>query len=283
MRETEDIREKAVIGHEDVVGLNFIRSSGRYTFRRHYKNGLRSHVMEVLSREAVSREAKGVLVDGVLRFPRAVPIKMLRIFRRKFRHIDEAFQETRRLRKVERYLSLRHLARSDEFLTDYRSPSGRDLLLCGLQEFVDGRELNPWMPPDREILFRDAREDADRFFLHFQCRLADFVERVKRMAREVALLPDLAGQGNLLVTPDGEVKLVDINNICRIRTGDDIPLDDKSYPVCDKSIEALALLEGMATGRDPDRSEPPYRRFLTPERMDRVRDLDRTFHRTLSP
>ena len=52
MKESEDIRDKPVIGHEDVVQLNFVRSPGSYLFRRHYKNGLRSHVMEVLERAA---------------------------------------------------------------------------------------------------------------------------------------------------------------------------------------------------------------------------------------
>ncbi|MCG6893231.1 MAG: hypothetical protein LJE65_06465 [Desulfobacteraceae bacterium] len=282
MNPIEDIREKPVIGHEDVVGLNFICPSGRFVFRRHYKNGLRSHVMEVLCREAVSRETSGVRVDGILRFPRAVPVKMLRIFRHKFRRLDEAFQETRRLREVERYLTRRYLARSEEFLVDYQSPAGPDVLLCGLQDFVEGFELNPWLPPGGDMFRRCHGEDAARIFRVFQNRLGDFVVRVKRMAREVALLPDLAGQGNLLVTSEGAVTLVDINNISRVRPGDAIALDDKGYPVCDKSVEALALMETIATGTEPDRSDALYGAFLTPERKERVQVLDRRFHRKLS-
>lgn len=277
-RET-DIRDKCVIGHEDVVGLNFIRHSDRFVFRRHYKNGLRSHVMEVLEREAVARETEGRVVDGVRRFPRAVPVRMLRIFRRRFRRVEEAFRETRRLREVERLLSARHLARSDEFLADYRSPGGWDLILCGLQEFVDGRELNPWLPPPGPPFFQDRGADADGAYDRFRKSLADFVQRVKRTALEAGLLPDLAGQGNLLVTLRGDVKLVDINNISRIRTGASIRLDDKGYPVCDKSVEALAMLERIASGGEPDLHGPLYREFLTPERKERVRDLDRNFHR----
>jgi hypothetical protein len=45
---TEDVREKASLNHEAVVGLNFIRDSAIFVFRRHYRQGLRSHIMEVL-------------------------------------------------------------------------------------------------------------------------------------------------------------------------------------------------------------------------------------------
>ena len=37
---TEDIRDKANINHEDVIGLNFIRASGAYVFRKYYNQGL---------------------------------------------------------------------------------------------------------------------------------------------------------------------------------------------------------------------------------------------------
>mgnify|MGYP001817989477 CR=1 FL=1 len=113
----EDVREKASLSHHEVVGLNFVRKPGTYVFRRHYKQGLRSHVMEVLQRDDVERERTGVVIEGVRWFPKARPIKMLRIFRAKFNGLDQALEEVKRVKIIEKYLAPDHVASSDEFLS----------------------------------------------------------------------------------------------------------------------------------------------------------------------
>jgi hypothetical protein len=102
------------------------------------------------------------------------------------------------------------------------------------------------------------------------------------MISEVRFIPDLAGAGNLIVTRTGHVKLVDINNISPVAFDDAIPLDDKGYPVCDKSIEALALMEAKFLGRAIDGNEAVYRHFLDPARLERVRDHEAAFHRRMA-
>ena len=67
----EDIREKPFLNHEDVLGFNFIRVPGIYLYRRHYCQGLRSHIMEVLDPEDVEDETKGIMIDGLRSYPRA--------------------------------------------------------------------------------------------------------------------------------------------------------------------------------------------------------------------
>ena len=44
----EDIRNKSQISNEDIIGLNFVRAPGCYVFRKYYKQGLRSQILEVL-------------------------------------------------------------------------------------------------------------------------------------------------------------------------------------------------------------------------------------------
>ena len=60
----------------------------------------------------------------------------------------------------------------------------------------------------------------------------------------------------------------------------DILLDDRGYPVCDKSIEALALLERNLLNRPVDTGEAIYRKFLDPRRMKEVKDLEAAFYRS---
>jgi hypothetical protein len=111
-----------------------------------------------------------------------------------------------------------------------------------------------------------------------QERVHKFIEGVKRMVLEANHVPDLAGVGNLLLTPEGEVKLVDINNISRVSFGPDIPIDDKGYPVCDKSVQALALLEQKIIGNPIKGEETVYETFLDAQRVRRVKALEDKFH-----
>jgi len=286
---TEDIREKASLRHEEVLSLNFIKDPGVYIFRRHYTQGLRSHVMEVLRRDDVEKERKGIVKDGIRWFPRAKPIKMLRIFRTKFKGLNEALEEVRRVKIIEKYLAPDHVAMSDEFLVDYVAGGKPDFILCGLQEAVEGEILDPWSPITREhlaeLFSRMDTGQRDGFGMTndlvvegVQQSLEVFINDVKRMIREANHVPDLAGVGNLLITPKGKVKLVDINNISKVSFGPSISTDDKGYPVCDKSIQALSLLERKVLARPVDKEEEIYRTFLDSQRMRKVKVLEDRFH-----
>ncbi|HYQ61121.1 MAG TPA: hypothetical protein VEP29_08715, partial [Desulfatiglandales bacterium] len=140
----EDPRDKLSLTHEDVVAMNFVRAPGIYVFRRHYRAGLRSHIMQVLPREELDRERTGVLRDGVRHFPKARPLKMLRIFRTRFQNLREVEEELARFKIVETYLAPLHMARSNEFVVDFVSRDKREPILCGLQEYMDGETINPW-------------------------------------------------------------------------------------------------------------------------------------------
>jgi hypothetical protein len=285
----EDIREKPSLNHQEVVRLNFVRDPGTYIYRRHYKQGLRSHVMEVLQRDDVERERTGVVIEGIRWFPKAKPIRMLRIFRTRFSSLDEALEEVKRVKIIERYLAPDHVAVSDEFLVDYVMDGKRDFILCGLQEAVAGEILDPWSPITKdhlaELFSRMSRESEDALEIRIepliqkaQKRVNKFIEGVKRMVLEANHIPDLAGVGNLLLTPEGEVKLVDINNISRVSFGSVIPVDDKGYPVCDKSIQALSLLEQKILAKAINKEDAVYKTFLDSQRIRSVKVLEDKFH-----
>lgn len=266
-----DIRELAALGHEHVAGLNFVRGQGELVFRRHFRSGLRSHVMEVLAAADVALERHGRLQDGVLRFPRAQPRAMLRLFRARFATAAQAVEEIRRLRQVERCLGRDQVALSNEFLVSYRHAGATAILLCGLQQYVAGEPLDPWLESLAQALDSAARAGLTRF-----------VAGVKRLIVEAGLIPDLAGAGNMLITARGEIKLVDINNIAPVRFQAQIPLDDRGYPVCDKSMEALFRLECCGRPAPELEAEPLYRFFLAPPRRAAVAEIHRRFHQELS-
>jgi len=284
----EDVRDKPSLSEADVLGLNFMRRPARYVFRRHYRVGLRSHIMEVLRPEDVAREREGVTVDGVTWFPRARPLRMLRIFRTRFRSLTDAEAEVQRVKAIETYLDPDHLARSEEFLVDYARGGRRETLLCGLQEFVEGEILEPWSALDRGsllALYRQmecsktdhSEEGAEEWLLKLRGRVRTFIAQIKTMIVETRHVPDLAGVGNLLVTPSGTIKLVDINNVSPVGFRPEIELDDRGYPVCDKSIEALSLIEEKLLGAFDWREDSIYRSFLIPERMKEVEALVKEF------
>jgi len=284
----EDVRDKPSLGEADLLALNFIRRPTRYIFRRHYRVGLRSHIMEVLRPEDVARERDGVTVDGVTWFPRAKPLRMLRIFRTRFRSLTHAEAEVGRVKAIETYLDPDHFARSEEFLVDYVTGGRRETVLCGLQEFVEGEILEPWSALDRECLialFRQmdcsksdhSGEGAEEWLLNVRQSAGTFIGQIKKMIVEARHVPDLAGVGNLLVTPTGTIKLVDINNVSPVGFRPEIELDDRGYPVCDKSIEALSLLEEKLLGAFDWRGDSIYRSFLIPERMKEVEALVKEF------
>lgn len=287
----QDIRDMPFIGHDDVINLNFIRNPCPYVFRRHYRQGLRSHIMGVLRPEHIEKEVGGILVNGRRWYPRARPLKIFRIFRTRLKTLASALDEIARVKILERYLAPVFLAKSEEFVVDYAGPEGRDIMLCGFQEFVEGEILDPWGVLDPEKLMitlyhrlRGAKAptgaEKARWINETRAMAALFIARIKQMIMEQEHLPDLAGVGNLVMVASGQIKLVDLNNISRVALNTDILLDNRGYPVCDKSIEALALLERNLLDRSIDTSEPIYRNFLDPKRMKDVKNLESAFYRS---
>jgi hypothetical protein len=284
----EDPREKLSLSHEDVVAMNFVRAPGIYVYRRHYRAGLRSHIMQVLLREDLDRERTGVLRDGVRRFPKARPLKMLRLFRTRFKTLSEAEEELVRFKIIESYLAPLHMARSNEFLVDLTGGPSRGPLLCGLQEYVEGETIHPWNRLDDEelVTLRDRMVDpaGNASLVEWtggvRTQAAGFVLRLRQLISKAGYVPDLAGSGNLILTAQGLLKLVDINNVSRVSFDSSIPLDDRGYPVCDKSVEALSRLEQNLAGRPLDPEDEIYKVFLDPGRMEKVRLLERQFHAT---
>jgi hypothetical protein len=284
----EDIRDKPYITHDDVVGLNFVNPSPPYVFRRHYRQGLRSHVMEILHPADLELETTGTLIDGHRRFPKATPFKIFRLFRARLQIPQKALIEIERVKIVEKYLAPEYLARSNEFIVDYLGPNGNELMLCGLQEYVPGEIVDPWnlLYGERFLnaLYRDLGATAGpsdttmrRWIEHTRHQASRFVSKIKQMIHETEYIPDLAGLGNMIMMASGQIKLVDINNISRVYFDTTIRLDDRGYPVCDKSIEALAMLERKILGHPIDSSDAIYRTFLNAPRMEKVAALERQF------
>ena len=150
--------------------------------------------------------------------------------------------------------------------------------------------MEPWgfINPDRlaENLIRpnigaQVSTEKDRAVLieTIHRNAVDFVARVRKMIAETGHIPDLAGDGNLLLTDNGLIKLVDINNISRVDFGNTIQVDDKGYPVCDKSVEALSQLQIKMASQQLDPADRLYRTYLDPDRMSAVQDIEREFHR----
>jgi len=279
-----DIRDQPSLKHDDILGLNFIRAPGRYFFKRHYRAGLRSHIMEVLKKEDVEKEKRGVIIDGLRWYPKARPSRMLRIFRTRFNTLREAEEELKRVKIIESYLAPDHLARSNEFLVDYCMKEHREFILCGLQEYVEGEILDPWSSLDRDhfaSLFSrmcsvnqsDTDITIDQWMAGLREKGEHFVIQLKKMILEINHVPDLAGIGNLLLTKSGDIRLVDINNISTVSLGPDIYLDDRGYPVCDKSIEALFHFERGLLDPPSLEKDEIYRVFLDPERVKAVNSL----------
>lgn len=286
----EDIRDKPNITHDDVVRLNFINASGPFVFRKHFRQGLRSHVMEVLRPADLALERTGHIIHGTRWYPKAKPYRIFRLFRSRLKTLENALKEIERVRLVEKYLAPNHLARSYEFIVDYMSPQGPSLMLCGFQEYVEGEIVDPWNILEDEAfrldLFQRLRvhlqDDAPfrtQWIEDVQQKAAVFITKIKTMIAETGHLPDLAGVGNLMMERSGSIRLVDINNISRVSFDASIDIDDRGYPVCDKSIEALARIEQKILGRAIDTQEPIYRTFLEPDRMHAVQLKEAHFRR----
>ena len=291
---TQDIRDQPYLNEKDFLALNFVKRPGRYVFRRYYRQGLRSHIMEVVHLKDMKNEAKGIILHGLRSYPKAVPLKMFRIFRTKFETLEQARKELARFKTVVTYLAPEHMAMSEEFLVTYNMQKKRVILLCGLQEFVRGVLLDPWSHLDEGhlITLRDnmgwqanngAIPEKDQWICRVRKKAESLVQRIKKMVREAKHIPDLAGVGNLLLTRSGAIKLVDINNISRVSFDKAISVDDRGYPVCDKSIQALALLERKLLTRPLDKTDPVYEGFLDPVRIKEVQAKEEAFNFAIAP
>jgi hypothetical protein len=245
--------------------------------------------MQVLDPIDIEREKRGVEIDGIRWFPKAKPLKMLRIFRTRFDDLEHAKEEIERVKIVLKFLNPNQLALSDEFLVTYYWNGSSDQLLCGLQEYVKGEILDPWSPIDtnhlRELLTRlapdqvNAREyTAEQLSESVRHRAAVFIENIKKMILGAKHIPDLAGVGNLLLTYEGNIKLVDINNISKVHFDSTIRIDDRGYPVCDKSIQALYLLEEKMLQTPIEKDTKIYKAYLDPSRIRDVKQVEREFH-----
>lgn len=284
----QDIRDIAYIDHKDVIGLNFIQSDGRYVFRRHFRQGLRSHILEILDPDDIDKEQAGTMVDGIRHFPQARPRNVLRIFRTRFTCLAEALAEIQRVKIIERFLTPDCVAQSIEMIVEYHGPQARSPLLCGFQEYVTGVILDPWILLRGPALLRslyDSLAVLERQPLLSRAKWIEmvrengsrFVGHIRTLIERGSHVPDLAGVGNVLITSSGRLKLVDINNISRVVYDDTIRLDDRAYPVCDKSIEALALIEEKLLDRTIKLSDPIYGLFLTQKRKKNVGALEKGF------
>lgn len=288
---TEDIRDKSHISHQDVMGLNFIKKQDTYVFRKYYKQGLRSQIIEILNSSDAIKQDKGEIINGIRFFPRARPLNILRIFRAQFESMENVFEEVKKYKILEDYLPPDAYSKSCEFVVDYIREGKRDFILCGLQEYIEGKVLNPWDLFHKNHLINLVRSMRDQghnplkmtteqLIQRVKKQASKFIDSLKRMILEANYVPDLAGIGNLILTACGNIKLVDINNISRVSWGPDIDLDDKGYPVCDKSIEAVSIMEQKLLDRAIDETETIYKIFLDPERKKRVKDLEEKFHHT---
>jgi hypothetical protein len=264
---------------DDVQNLNFIRKNSPYAFRRHNAPGLRSHIMYLLDAGEAHKEKKGVAQDGVRIYPKAVPKKILRIFKRRFQKLNQALDEINRYKVMEKYFCPDYIAKSNEFIVDLTNFHDREIILCGIQDYVEGNVLDPWgiihwhKNSDTFVNIVRGHDDPDCFFQTIKHHAAEFIRAVKKMIHETSRVPDLAGIGNIRLSADGKLRLVDINNISDIVFEPDVYIDDKNFPVCDKSIEAMALLEEKMLGQPPDMSEPIYQAFLNPERKNKINRL----------
>lgn len=281
---TADIRDRTHLSGDEVLALNFINPDGRYTFRKYYRSGLRSHIFEVLDRDDVRKETQGEMVDGIRMFPRAEPVRMFRIFRQRIDDIEVVLREIEQYRHLLNSLGSDYIAQSEELMASYRLDGKFKILFCGLQEYVAGEILDPWhLSGDNPLkkLFV-ASPDPDAALRNAISAIQEFVRRIRYMIGTTQYIPDLAGVGNLILTAQGNLKLVDINNIVRIDTQNpDIPLDDKGYPACDVSVQVLAILERDILGIPVSMGDPLFEHFLPKERLARVKKLERAFYETL--
>lgn len=282
-----DIRDRVSLSGAEVQTLNFVKDSGRYVFRKYYRSGLRSHIFELLLADDVLKETRGETIDGIRMFPRAEPKKMFRILRNRFENKEAVFYEIEKYNMLLNSLGPEFIAESEEFIVDYTGTGASQIVLCGLQDYIKGEILDPWRLFDENCLNNLFKNMTDKYFqpqlfvLKSRKNIAQFVKKVRQMIIETGYIPDLAGIGNLVLTREGDLKLVDINNIVTLKFDDNILIDDKGYPSCDVSVDVLSILEKEILQEDIHMDDPLYRHFLSPERKAQVKALEKEFYKKL--
>lgn len=213
----------------------------------------------------------------------AAPKHVLRILRTRFRTLDHVLDEIKKYALVLHFLGPDLIARSDEFIVAYTGSGESEIVLCGLQEYVEGAILDPWglLGQDPLNTFYRSRfpdEDLEKGWMSkVLYAIATFVRRTRKMIVDEGHIPDLAGNGNLILTKDGKIKLVDINNILRVNQDESILIDDKGYPACDKSVEVLAILDQQILKNEGVAKDPLYAHFLSADRTKKVKRLENQF------
>ncbi len=283
----QDIRDQAYLTESEVLKLNFINDSSHYIFRKYYRSGLRSHILEILAAEDVLKEIHGEITEGIRMFPRAKPKKMLRILRNRFKNKEAVFQEIKKYQLLLKFLGPAFIAESEEFIVDYTGTGKSQIVLCGLQEYIEGEILDPWGLGGKNFLldlFKTSTCPDSQLAARVEKarkNIAIFVKKIRQMISDTGYIPDLAGFGNLILTIEGNLKLVDINNIVEIKLNNFIPIDDKGYPSCDVSVEVLSLLEKDILQKNIQIDDPLYQFFLSPERKIKVKALEKQFYKSL--
>lgn len=279
----KDILSRPSLNGEEVRQVNFLSDSAALHFRKYYRQGLRSHIFEILSADDIIKETKGDDIDGMRWYPKAVPKYVLRILRTRFKTVDTVFNEIKKYALLLDYLGPDCIARSNEFIVEYTGTGKGEIVLCGLQEFVEGAILDPWSLFGADPLDTIRRS---RFYGKVPGRnwlpvvldsISIFVRNTRKMITDTGYIPDLAGNGNLVLTKCGKMKLVDINNILKLQKADVISLDDKGYPACDKSMEVLFLLEQKILKTKDLANDTFYGHFLSAERSRRVKQFEARF------
>lgn len=284
---SKDIRDRLTLSGDEILALNFINTDSPYLFRKYYRSGLRSHIFEVLKKQDLKKEQNGILQDGLKIFPRACPIKIFRIFRNRFKTVDQVFHEIQKYNMLVGYYGYDLIARSEEFIVEYNQGTGTQILLCGLQEYVDGEILDPWKILDGDYIqsffnsMYTKQPDLEKSIQRAKNKIQQFVGITKKIFMDTGYIPDLAGIGNLLLTCNGNFKLVDINNISKLEWNDSIPLDDKNYPSCDISVEVLLRLEENILGNSSCAEDPIYAFFMKKDRQSQVKELEKIFYTRL--
>jgi hypothetical protein len=231
----QDIRDQAYLTEREVLKLNFINDSSHYIFRKYYRSGLR------------------------------------------FKNKEAVFQEIKKYQLLLKFLGPDFIAESEEFIVDYTGTGKSQIVLCGLQEYIEGEILDPWGLGGKNFLldlFKSSTCPDSQLAARVekaQKNITIFVKKIRQMISDTGYIPDLAGFGNLILTIEGNLKLVDINNIVEIKLNNSIPIDDKGYPSCDVSVEVLSLLEKDILQKNIQMDDPLYRFFLSPERKIKVK------------
>ncbi len=283
----KDIRDRSYLTETEILNLNFINDSSNYIFRKYYRSGLRSHVLEILTAEDVLKETQGEITQGVRMFPRAKPKKILRILRNRFKNKEAVFQEIKKYHLLVKFLGPEFIAKSEEFIVDYTGTGKNQIILCGLQEYIEGEILDPWGLCDKNflsVLFKSSTGNDYQLSVvvkKARANIATFVKRIRQMIAKTGYIPDLAGFGNLILTLDGNLKLVDINNIVKIKLNNSILIDDKGYPSCDVSVQVLSILDKDILQKNIEIDDPLYKLFLSPPRRVKVKTLEKKFYRNL--